>query len=70
MAASNHAFGATPVQQESNGLRLGQRVQHAKFGEGVVLDVEGQGAQARVHVNFDAQGAKWLMMAYANLQPV
>ncbi len=70
MAASNYAFGATPVQQESDGLRLGQRVQHAKFGEGVVLDVEGQGAQARVHVNFDAQGAKWLMMAYANLQPV
>ena len=70
MPAGNHAFGATPVQQESNGLRLGQRVQHAKFGEGVVLDVEGQGAQARVHVNFDAQGGKWLMMAYANLQPV
>ncbi len=70
MAASNYAFGATPVQQESDGLCLGQRVQHAKFGEGVVLDVEGQGAQARVHVNFDAQGAKWLMMAYANLQPV
>ncbi len=70
MPASDHGFGATPVQQESNGLRLGQRVQHAKFGEGVVLDVEGQGAQARVHVNFDAQGGKWLMMAYANLQPV
>jgi len=70
MPASNHSFGAAPVQQESNGLRLGQRVQHAKFGEGVVLDVEGQGAQARVHVNFDAQGAKWLMSAYANLQPI
>ncbi len=70
MPASNHSFGAAPVQQESNGLRLGQRVQHAKFGEGVVLDVEGQGAQARVHVNFDAKGAKWLMSAYANLQPI
>ncbi|VAW93715.1 ATP-dependent DNA helicase UvrD/PcrA, partial [hydrothermal vent metagenome] len=70
MPASNHAFGTAPVQQESNGLRLGQRVQHAKFGEGVVLDVEGQGAQARVQVNFDAQGAKWLMSAYANLQPI
>ena len=68
--ASNYDFGTAPVQEESNGLRLGQRVQHAKFGEGVVLDVEGQGAQARVHVNFDAQGSKWLMMAYANLQPV
>ncbi|MCF6209848.1 MAG: DNA helicase II [Gammaproteobacteria bacterium] len=68
--AGNYSFGAAPVQQESNGLRLGQRVQHAKFGEGVVLDVEGQGAQARVQVNFDAQGAKWLMTAYANLQAV
>ena len=61
-------FGAMPVQQEGNGLRLGQRVLHAKFGEGVILNLEGQGAQARVHVNFDAMGAKWLMTAYANLQ--
>ena len=51
-------------------LRLGQRVRHQKFGEGVVLSVEGQGASARIQVNFERQGTKWLMMGYANLEPV
>jgi DNA helicase-2/ATP-dependent DNA helicase PcrA len=51
------------------GLKLGQRVSHAKFGEGVVLQVEGDGAQARVQINFRDAGSKWLMLAYANLQP-
>ncbi|MTI12597.1 DNA helicase II [Sansalvadorimonas verongulae] len=48
-------------------LRLGQRVYHEMFGEGVVLNFEGQGAQARVQVNFDTEGSKWLMVAYAKL---
>jgi DNA helicase-2/ATP-dependent DNA helicase PcrA len=52
------------------GLNLGQRVAHPKFGEGVVLNAEGQGPAARVQVNFEAVGAKWLVLAYANLQPV
>jgi DNA helicase-2/ATP-dependent DNA helicase PcrA len=52
------------------GMRLGQRVRHAKFGEGVILQQEGVGAQARVQVNFADVGAKWLMLAYANLQPL
>jgi DNA helicase II / ATP-dependent DNA helicase PcrA len=51
------------------GMHLGQRVMHETFGEGVVLNYEGQGAQARVQVNFDGPGTKWLMMTYANLQP-
>ena len=50
------------------GLRLGQRVLHAKFGEGVILQQEGEGSQARVQVNFADVGMKWLMLAYANLQ--
>lgn len=48
-------------------FRLGQRVIHAKFGEGVVLNYEGQGNQARVHVNF-SEGSKWLMVSFANLE--
>jgi len=52
------------------GMRLGARVRHGKFGEGVVLNVEGHGAHARVQVNFEGQGAKWLMLQYANLEPV
>jgi len=50
-------------------LGLGQRVQHTKFGEGVVLNYEGQGSHARVQVNFESAGTKWLVVAYANLQP-
>ena len=62
--------GPEPSRDETNGLRLGQRVQHPKFGEGVVLTYEGQGAHARVQVNFEDAGSKWLVVAYANLVPV
>ena len=62
--------GLEPIHDDSNGLRLGQRVQHPKFGEGVVLTYEGQGAHARVQVNFEAAGSKWLVVAYASLVPV
>ena len=61
-AASRH--------DESGTLRLGQRVEHPKFGEGVVLNCEGQGAHARVQVNFERTGSKWLVVAFANLAPV
>ncbi|NLC02642.1 MAG: DNA helicase II, partial [Pseudomonas formosensis] len=48
---------------ESTGFALGQRVVHSLFGEGVVLNYEGHGAQARIQVNFDDEGSKWLMVA-------
>jgi DNA helicase-2/ATP-dependent DNA helicase PcrA len=58
-------------QDEAPGaLKLGQRVRHPKFGDGVVLNVEGQGTNARVQVVFERQGTKWLMMGYANLEVV
>jgi DNA helicase-2/ATP-dependent DNA helicase PcrA len=53
----------------ASGFELGQRVVHPKFGEGVVLNAEGQGGGARVQVNFADAGAKWLVVAYANLTP-
>ena len=72
---SNVPFAPRPVpvkksiyEEAPEGIRLGQRVSHGKFGEGIVLNYEGQGAQARVQVNFDGPGTKWLMMSYANLQ--
>ena len=49
-------------------ISLGQRVAHGKFGEGVVLNYEGQGSNARVQVNFDAAGSKWLVLSYAKLE--
>ena len=54
----------------SHPFALGQRVRHGKFGEGVVLSLEGDGAHARVHVNFAGAGAKWLVLAYANLEAI
>lgn len=54
--------------EEPPGFILGQRVSHAKFGEGVVLSYEGQGSQARVQVNFEASGTKWLVVSYAALE--
>ena len=59
--------GASPAQ-EDGALGIGQRVRHAKFGEGVVLHCEGGGDRARVQVNFAGVGEKWLMLGYANLQ--
>ena len=50
------------------GLALGSQVRHPTFGEGTVLDVEGQGARARVQVNFDEVGTKWLMLSHVNLE--
>jgi DNA helicase-2/ATP-dependent DNA helicase PcrA len=66
-----------PAFQRPNGIKmagqgpsvqLGQRVRHGKFGEGVVLNYEGSGSHARVQVNFEAAGTKWLVMSYANLE--
>ncbi len=48
-------------------IKLGQRVRHAKFGEGVVVTAEGSGAHTRIQVNFADAGPKWLVAAYANL---
>jgi DNA helicase-2/ATP-dependent DNA helicase PcrA len=68
-AGSNLSMSGRRFQDDAppGAFKLGQRVCHAKFGEGVVLSLEGQGANARVQVNFERQGTKWLMLGYANL---
>ncbi len=53
--------------QATGKYKLGQRVSHAKFGEGIVMQMEGEGAQERVQINFKQTGSKWLMLAYAQL---
>lgn len=58
----------TQAQVPDTELNLGQRVYHQIFGEGTVLNFEGRGASARVEVNFDFEGSKWLVLQYANLQ--
>ncbi|MBN9289348.1 MAG: DNA helicase II [Gammaproteobacteria bacterium 39-13] len=51
-------------------FQLGQRVFHQRFGEGVIISGDGQGETARVQVNFAKEGKKWLVLAYAKLEPV
>ena len=64
-------FSETKIEFEKEiGIALGQKVLHTKFGEGIVLNYEGSGDSARVQVNFDSSGTKWLVMAYANLEKI
>lgn len=53
-----------------HGLRVGCTVEHAKFGQGVVVDYDGTGPGANVQVNFGAAGLKWLALEYAKLKLV
>ena len=53
---------------ENTGFYLGQRVSHTMFGEGVILHFEGDGAAARVQVNFSDAGSKWLVLKFAKLE--
>jgi DNA helicase-2/ATP-dependent DNA helicase PcrA len=66
--ASRHA--ESDSLQEDLPVRLGQRVSHPNFGEGVVVSAEGSGAHTRLQVNFEGAGSKWLVAAYANLTPL
>lgn len=50
-------------------FRVGQRVNHKTFGEGVILNFEGNGSQTRIQVKFKI-GTKWLMAAVAPLMAV
>ncbi|NQZ49500.1 MAG: UvrD-helicase domain-containing protein, partial [Moritella sp.] len=60
--------GAEKMSFESTGYQLGQRVLHAKFGEGIVMNYEGSGPQCRIQIEFDQLGSKWLVVSYARLQ--
>ena len=67
-ATSNNPLGFSENDDEDYPFRIGERVFHAKFGEGQVLQFEGGGASARIQVSFDWEGTKWLVVAYAKLQ--
>jgi DNA helicase-2/ATP-dependent DNA helicase PcrA len=67
------AFGAGPTTSSTGngtGLRTGQSVFHTKFGEGVILTLEGRGADARAQINFGRHGSKWLALGIAKLTPI
>ncbi|QPF76516.1 UvrD-helicase domain-containing protein [Roseateles sp. DAIF2] len=58
------------VDEEHGGLRVGKGVFHTKFGEGVLVTLEGSGADARAQVNFGRHGMKWLALSVAKLTPI
>src|SRR5690606_13059224 len=65
------ATSGSPVRgEEVGGYRLGMRVLHPKFGEGTILHFEGQGPNARLQINFDGAGSKWLVSQYARLEVI
>ena len=77
--AYSSAWDAEPVQQaqpawsnakraEGSGFRVGQSVVHARFGEGVIINLEGSGSDARAQINFGRQGIKWLVLSIAKLE--
>jgi DNA helicase-2/ATP-dependent DNA helicase PcrA len=65
-------FGRSSLYDSDNGpggFQLGQMVEHPKFGQGVILNFEGTGSQARIQINFESVGPKTLVLAYAKLTP-
>ena len=63
-----NAIVPTPASETKLPVQLGQRAHHKKFGPGIILAYEGQGVHARVQVNFENVGTKWLVLSYANLE--
>ena len=69
-APAPRASAASSESAIPGGLRIGQNVEHAKFGAGVIVGAEGRGSEARVQVNFRSCGMKWLALQYAKLTPL
>jgi DNA helicase-2/ATP-dependent DNA helicase PcrA len=61
-----------PQRKEPAGhsFKVGQKLFHAKFGEGTVQLLEGSGIDARAQINFPRHGTKWLALSVAKLTPV
>ena len=53
---------------ENLGLQVGDDVAHDKFGEGVIISVDGQGDKAEVTVRFRDSGEKRLLLSWAPLR--
>ncbi|MEY3104697.1 MAG: hypothetical protein RJA72_729, partial [Pseudomonadota bacterium] len=58
----------TTTKSSAPAMRIGQSVRHDRFGDGVVVSLEGRGADARAQINFGRQGLKWLALSVAKLQ--
>ncbi|TAK88342.1 MAG: DNA helicase II [Betaproteobacteria bacterium] len=65
---TKESFPQKKPARDVGGFRIGQNVTHPKFGAGVIVDLEGQGADVRVQVNFRHHGLKLLALAVAKLE--
>jgi DNA helicase-2/ATP-dependent DNA helicase PcrA len=71
--ADRNMYKSTPrsnfemQRPDEQAFKIGQNVRHAKFGDGVVINFEGRGLDARVQVRFASEGTKWLALQYAKL---
>lgn len=62
-----HSAWVDDQSAHESGVNVGMNVSHPKFGDGIVVNLEGHGEYARIQVNFSDVGSKWLVLAYANL---
>ena len=61
---------AAQIVAHDSGLKIGQAVSHARFGQGVVTGLEGSGDDARAQIHFKRDGVNWLALSVAKLDPV
>ncbi len=69
--SSNQFITKESTKNKSNnntGIKIGQRVKHQKFGQGVILSYEGEDDNLKLYINFEDYGSKWLVMTYAHLE--
>ena len=58
------------AKAEFKGFAIGNRVRHARFGEGSVVGLTGLGDDARIRVQFDDVGTKELLLSLAKLTKI
>lgn len=68
-SVSYQRMGTSMVENDS-GYKFGQRVRYVKFGEGIIVNMEGSGEYSRLQVVFQGQGIKWLVAVYVRLESV
>lgn len=68
--AGNNRIAQNFSRQTDSGWRIGQNVSHAKFGEGVIVNIEGGGGAARAQINFGKFGMKLLDLSVAKLEKI
>ena len=72
VTATRSTFSQQSIESSGDipSLHVGQAVEHPVFGEGIILNAEGEGPRARVQVSFEGEGVKWLVLGFAKLTPL